>query len=151
MFGDFCAQEKHLPSVSSFSGRNRQSVLHGDINCGNFCLDRHLNIKLSDFVGSSINGSPAMVCYSASHQLPENRPSTSNGIMISEKTQIFAFSSTLYEMVTGDKPYSGKDDSEIEDLYRHNIFSDVTGLGPLGPVIIRCWISDFGMEVCVIG
>ncbi|PYH99364.1 hypothetical protein BO71DRAFT_475276 [Aspergillus ellipticus CBS 707.79] len=77
------------------------------------------------------------------HQLPENRPSTSNGVTISEKTEIFAFGSTLYEMVTGDEPYSGKDESEIEDLYRRNIFPDITSIGPLGPVIIRCWTSDF--------
>ncbi|KAE8355112.1 kinase-like domain-containing protein [Aspergillus coremiiformis] len=130
-------------AAQSLAFCHSQNVLHGDINCGNFCLDRHLNIKLCDFAGSSINGSSAKVCYSTSHQLPGNQPSTSDGIMISEKTEIFAFGSALYEMVTGDEPYSEKDDSEIEELYRHNIFPDVTGLGPLGPVITRCWTSDF--------
>ena len=119
-----------------------QGVLHGDINCGNFFLDRHLNIKLGDFAGSSINGSPAKVCYSSSHQMPENH-STPDGIIILENTEIFAFGSALYEMVTGDEPYSEKDGSKIESLYQHNVFPDVTGLGPLGPVIIRCWNLDF--------
>ncbi|KAB8239984.1 kinase-like domain-containing protein [Aspergillus flavus] len=130
-------------AAQSLAFCHSHGVLHGDINCGNFCLDRRLNIKLSDFAGSSINGSPAKVCYSASHQLPDNHPSTSNGIMISEKTEIFAFGSALYEMVTGNEPYSDKEESEIEELYRRNIFPDVTGLGPLGPVINRCWTSDF--------
>ena len=78
-------------TAESLTFCHSQGVLHGDINCGNLCLDRNLNIKLSDFAGSSINGSPAKVCYSASHQLPQNRPSTSDGIIISEKTEIFAF------------------------------------------------------------
>jgi hypothetical protein len=83
-----------------------------------------------------MSSSPAKVCYSPSHQLPDDLPSTADGIMISEETKIFVFSLTLYKVVTGEEPYSGKDDSDIESLYRCSMFPDATGLGLLCLVII---------------
>jgi serine/threonine protein kinase len=111
-------------------------VLHGDINCSNFFLDHDLNIKLGDFSGSSIDHSPILICYSTTHQLPDC-PSTT------EQTEIFAFGSTLYEMATGYCPYDGKADLEVEDLFRQSIFPDVSALGTLGRVILKCWRSEF--------
>ena len=46
-------------------------------------------------------------------------------------------------MATGDEPYGEPDDSEIEGLFQQSILPDTTGIGPLGPVILRCWTSDF--------
>jgi serine/threonine protein kinase len=80
-----------------------EGVLHGDINCGNFCLDRDLNLKLGDFAGSSIDQSLALVCYNTTHQLPDDSPSATGEVRITERTEIFVFGSALYEMSTGSK------------------------------------------------
>lgn len=126
-----------------------RGVLHGDIHCNNFFLDEHLNLKLGDFAGSSIDGSPATVCYSVTHQLPDIEQSPSaNEATITEKTEIFAFGSALYEMVTGQGPYAGEFakevfDSEVESRFRKKQFPDVTSLRVLGKIIAGCWNLKF--------
>ncbi|KAH8726954.1 hypothetical protein GQ44DRAFT_612847, partial [Phaeosphaeriaceae sp. PMI808] len=86
-------------------------VLHGDISCCNLFLDGELNLKLGDFAGSSINGSPATICYSTTHELPTSDSSSNLDGIITEETEIFAFESTLYEMVAGHPPFDDKSNS----------------------------------------
>lgn len=127
-----------------------RGVLHGDIHCNNFFLDEGLNIKLGDFAGSSIDGSPGTVCYSVTHQLldVDNQSPSPNEATITEKTEIFAFGSALYEMVTGRGLYAGEFakevfDSEVESRFRKKQFPDVTGLRVLGKIIAGCWNLKF--------
>lgn len=127
-----------------------RGVLHGDIHCNNFFLDERLNLKLGDFAGSSIDGSPGTVCYSVTHQLPDvdEQSTSANEATITEMTEIFAFGSALYEMVTGRGPYAGDFatevfDSEVESHFRNKQFPDVTGLRVLGKIIAGCWNLDF--------
>lgn len=123
---------------------HESSVLHGDINCSNLFLDSELNLKLGDFAGSSIDGSPATICYSTTHELPASDSSHDpDGNMITKETEIFALGSTLYEMVTGHPPFHEKSDSEVECLFRAREFPDVSDLAILGPVIEKCWNVKF--------
>ncbi|MCJ1246799.1 hypothetical protein MMC30_004008 [Trapelia coarctata] len=126
-----------------FSHEN--NVLHGDINCSNLFLDRQRNLKLGDFAGSSIDGSLALIAYSSSHTLPETSylAATVDGIAISKESEIFAFGSTLYEMVTGSEPYAGLAEKEVERLYRLRRFPDTTDFSVLGVVILKCWILEY--------
>jgi serine/threonine protein kinase len=130
-------------AVESLRFSHLEGVLHGDINCGNFCLDRNLDLKLSDFAGSSIDQSLALVCYSTTHQLPDASPSATGEVRITERTEIFALGLALYEMSTGSEPYKDKDDLEVESLYRRKIFPNVLGIGILGPMILGCWNLEF--------
>ena len=114
-------------------------MLHGDLNCSNLFLNRDLKLKLGDFAGFSIDGSPALVCYSSSHTLP----ATLNGTAVSQESEIFAFGSTLYEMVTGSEPYIGLAEKEVERLYSLKKFPDTTNLDILGPVILKCWRLEY--------
>ena len=121
-----------------FSHQN--SVLHGDLSCANLFLGRSLDLKLGDFAGSSIDGSPAMVAYSSSHTLPNPRglANTDQGIAINVQTEIFAVGSVLYEMVTGHPPYIALSAAEIEKQYRLGKFPSTTSYS-LGQVISNCW------------
>jgi serine/threonine protein kinase len=87
-----------------------EGVLHRDINCGNFCLGRNLDLKLSDFAGSSIDKSLVLVCYSTTYQLPDANPLETGEVRITERTGIFVLGSALYEMSTSSEPYKDKDD-----------------------------------------
>jgi serine/threonine protein kinase len=49
---------------------HRCGVIHGDVNGFNVLLDRHLNAKLADFAGSSLDGSPLLIGVTASHEYP---------------------------------------------------------------------------------
>ncbi|KAF1846908.1 kinase-like protein [Cucurbitaria berberidis CBS 394.84] len=120
------------------------AILHGDINCSNFFLDGEQNLKLGDFAGSSIDDSPATICYSTTHQLPTlDFSSESEAVIITKETEIFAFGSALYEMMTGRPPYEDKSDSEVERLFFLKDFPKICDATMLGPVITRCWNLEF--------
>lgn len=120
------------------------AILHGDINCSNLFLDREQNLKLGDFAGSSIDGFPATICYSTTHQLitPDSLHE-SEDVIITKDTEIFAFGSTLYEMVTGRPPYDDKSDSEVERLFCLKEYPKIGDTAVLGSVITRCWNVEF--------
>jgi len=158
VYDNFCANlrdqfQKHVlyrwakQAAQSLVFSHSCGVLHGDIHCNNFFLDENLNIKLGDFAGSSIDQSPAMVCYSTTHQLPEIETTshTQAEVKISEQTEIFAFGSALYEMVTGHEPYAGEElsDTDIERRFRLKMFPETKELKVLGTVVARCWNLDF--------
>jgi serine/threonine protein kinase len=120
------------------------AVLHGDINCSNFFLDGEQNLKLGDFAGSSIDNSPATICYSTTHQLPTSDSlSESEDVIITKDTEIFAFGSALYEMVTGRPPYDDKSDSEVERLFCLKEYPKISDTTVLGSVITRCGNVEF--------
>jgi serine/threonine protein kinase len=119
-------------------------ILHGDINCSNFFLDGEQNLKLGDFAGSSIDNSPATICYSTTHQLPTlDYSSDSEDVIITKETEIFAFGSALYEIMTGRPPYEDKSDSEVERLFISREYPKVCGATTLGYIITRCWNVQF--------
>lgn len=120
------------------------AVLHGDINCSNFFLDGEQDLKLGDFAGSSIDDSPATICYSTTHQLPMlDSSSESENVIITKETEIFAFGSTLYEMVTGRPPYDDKTDAEVERLFSSGEYPKGSDAAVLGSVITKCWNVEF--------
>ena len=129
---------RQLTEALVFSHSN--GVLHGDLNCSNLFLDGQLNLKLGDFAGSSIDGSPAMVAYSPSHRLPnpQGLAESPHGIPISVHDEIFALGSTLYEMVSGNVPHASTPEITIKELYKKKSFPDTSSMY-LGLIISDCW------------
>ncbi|KAK4147640.1 kinase-like protein [Dichotomopilus funicola] len=110
-------------------------VVHGDLTCHNVFLDGELNAKLADFAGSSLDGSGLLVCVAASHEYP--------GPTMSTQGDTFAFGSVLYEIVTGDSPFKGLPDGEIENRYKKGQFADTSSLGKMGVIIRNCWLGKY--------
>ena len=106
-------------------------VIQGDVGCHNMLLDDDDNLKLSDFAGSSIDGSKSTVAYEDWSFLPHRD-------IIPEKRDLFALGSAIYEMSTGHPPYHNKSKAEIQNLYWNEIFPPTRGL-VLGDVIQKCW------------
>lgn len=104
-----------------------------DIGTYNVLLDWSDNAKLSDFAGSSLDGSEPTVAPSAhsSHpRLPFTKPSV--------YSELFAFGSLLYEVETTYEPYHDKNDGELEELFGADEYPDTSNL-ILGEVIRKCW------------
>ena len=110
---------KQIASAMSFV--HSQKILHGDISCNNVFLDENLDVKLGDFAGSSIDGKPSLVCYETSHDNPNIED-------ISTQSELFALGSTFFEIMTGQRPYEGWPDREVEDAYRNGKFPDTSSL-----------------------
>ncbi|RDA91461.1 hypothetical protein CP533_2509 [Ophiocordyceps camponoti-saundersi (nom. inval.)] len=115
-----------------------KGVVHGDISCNNIFLDEALNAKLGNFVGSSIDGSPFLTAYETAHSLPDDES-------VSIEQEIFALGSTLYEMMTGSRPFDGMEYWEVETLFRQGRFPPLDHVPALGTVISKCWNGQYGI------
>lgn len=117
-------------------------VVHGDVTCGNILLDGQLNTKLSDFGGSSLDGSPLLVAVTASHRCP--------GSALSMQGDIFALGSTLYEIMTGVVPYYECSEEEVKARYSKGKFPETKFLGSIGDIITRCWHGRYSRFEAII-
>lgn len=127
-------------------------VRHSDLRLDQWLLDPAVNARLTDFNGSGfgespslgISGSEAMGIEETSHFLPRD-PMPDN----TTTSDLFALGSSLYELVTGQRPFLGLDDAAIGALYRTAIFPPVEHL-VLGKVIMGCWKTEFASAQDVI-
>ncbi|KKY30190.1 putative spindle assembly checkpoint kinase [Diaporthe ampelina] len=110
-------------------------VIHGDMTCANIFVDEGLNAKVADFAGSSLDGSELLIVVTASHAYP--------GELQSVRADLFALGGILYELMTGQPPYDGKEDEEIEELYKSHVFPDTESLGSVGRIIMKCWQGGY--------
>ena len=113
------------------------SILQVDIGPHNVLLDWNENVKLSDFAGSSIDGSAPSVLPSAHSEHP-GMPTTEPSLL----SEIFALGSTIYEIETTRQPYYDKLDSEVERLFGAQDFPDTDAL-VLGEVVTKCWKAEY--------
>ncbi|KAI1410007.1 kinase-like protein [Hypoxylon sp. FL1857] len=108
-----------------------------DIGTYNVMLDWEDNAKLSDFAGSSIDGSEPTVAPSAHSTHP--RLSITQPSIYSE---LFAFGSLLYEAETTYQAYHDKNDGELEELFEADQYPETSKL-TLGEVIRKCWMTQY--------
>jgi serine/threonine protein kinase len=141
-------EQKQLPvaqDVVRWAWQTAQALQHihsrgvkqVDIGPHNILLDWDENAKLSDFAGSSLDGSEPMVFPSAHSEHPD-MPTTNPSI----QSELFALGSTLYEIETTYKPYPDKNDGELAKLFKANKFPDTREL-ILGKVITKCWMARY--------
>jgi len=114
--------------IATLSFIHSKGILHGDISCKNAFLNEELNLKLGDFAGFPINSKPVLVCYETSHEHLEMTN-------ISIKSELFALGSTLYEIMTGSRPYKSNSDFAIKAAYKEGNFPDLADLDALSYVI----------------
>lgn len=111
------------------------SVLHGDISCNNVFLDDNLDVELGDFAGSAIDDLPPLICYETSHELP--------GEDISTRTELFALGSTVYEIMTGSKPYKDLPDHEVSAALSEGRYPDLESVSAFRNTIMGCWKQSY--------
>lgn len=73
-----------------------------------------------------------------------------SGDLNSIKADMFALGSCMYEILTGQAPYVGCEETEIEALFSESKFPNTTSLGPIGNIICNCWHGKYtsANQVC---
>ncbi|EEA22456.1 hypothetical protein TMatcc_001308 [Talaromyces marneffei ATCC 18224] len=124
----------------SYIHKNR--IIHADVGCHNLILDRLGHIRFIDFAGSGMDGKPPLVCY---EWCASRGDSTTT-----EKTDIFAFGSTLFEIESGNVPYHQfRETMEIfealraaEQRFAAGEYSNMENL-LFRHVITKCWDGTY--------
>ncbi|KAL2836936.1 kinase-like protein [Aspergillus pseudoustus] len=111
-------------------------VIHCDISPRNFLLDTDLDLKISDFGGSSPYGSVPAAFASTRYRRPgyiwDDPPHVND--------DIFGLGSLLYFIMTGMVPYEEVPSDEVVARYTRLEFPDVSHLS-CGDIIQQCWNS----------
>ncbi|KAI1505520.1 kinase-like protein [Biscogniauxia marginata] len=126
-----------LQTAEALQHVHSRGVKQVDIGTYNVLLDWNENAKLSDFAGSSLDGSEPTVAPSAHSTHP--RLSVTEPSVCSE---LFAFGSLLYEVETTYEPYHDRNDGELEELFGADQYPDTSSL-VLGEVIRKCWMTRY--------
>ena len=88
---------------------HRQGIIHRDLKPGNIMLDGAGHIKLMDFGLAKVLGTPTststkgMMVGTAAYMPPEQV----NAERVDKRSDVYALGAVLYEMLTGQPPFSG--------------------------------------------
>ncbi|OAQ59760.1 protein kinase-like domain [Pochonia chlamydosporia 170] len=113
-------------------------VIHCDITPRNFLLNAQLDLRISDFAGCSISGSPPLIAPGSRYQPPGwnwKRKAV-------EEDDVFALGSVLYFIMVGREPYPDLEEEEVHELFQGAKFPHVDQL-PCGEIIHSCWDGTF--------
>ncbi|HOX37168.1 MAG TPA: protein kinase [Candidatus Brocadiia bacterium] len=97
---------------------HRQGIVHRDIKPDNILVDRHGDIKVSDFglamsiEGTGVEGARAKTVIGTLAYLP---PELWRGGKVDGRADIYSLGASLYHMLTGQKPFPGNSNEEIFD------------------------------------
>lgn len=124
-----------LQLASALEFIHRLGVVHGDFSSSNIFLDENKAAKIGDFSGSSLDGSELLVYVGGSYAHPT--------LAGSQKGDIFAYGSTVFEIVTGAQAFADLEEHEVEKRFAANIFPETKDLGSLEPVVRKCWNGEY--------
>jgi serine/threonine protein kinase len=126
---------------------HKNNVLHCDFSVGNLLLSNGLSTKLCDFQGRLlgpdgtvlVNGGAAESAMASMPRLDRNH--------CNQKTDIFAFGTALYFIMTGLPPFPDLDTVDDEDEIRRRF--ECCEFPPLEPyrggdVVRKCWMGSYG-------
>lgn len=112
-------------------------IVHCDVEPKNFLLDEDLGLKISDFSGSSLEGSRASACAGKRF----SRPGFDFHRQQTVSDDLFGLGSTIFFIMTGEVPFEDLPSDEVERNYKVEVYPDVSRI-PCGSVIRQCWDSE---------
>ena len=117
---------------------HKKNVVHRDIKPGNLLISKRGEIKLTDFGIASDdsddrNTKDGVVLGTPSYMPPEQFKNSSG---VDQRADIYALGVMLYEMVTGQKPYTAETQEEMYEKARRGRFVDPRKLDKKIPPVI---------------
>jgi len=114
---------------------HQQHVIHRDIKPANILLSGDGTVKVTDFgVAKVVEATQVTVTSGIVGTIEYLAPEVASGGNVSAATDIYSLGATLYEMVTGVRPFSGDTPSEILRKQLHSL--------PEQPKYLRPGIPD---------
>jgi len=131
-----------MQAVEAVRYIHSKGVLHCDISIHNFLVQNNGSIMLADFCGSVLDNSKPIAAPGTRYSRPVLP--TDRFWDATEKDDIFALGTVLYEISVGHRLYAEKSDREVRQLFQKREFPDITGLaGNLHIVVEKCWQDQY--------
>lgn len=112
------------------------------MGCHNFLVKSDGELVLADFGGSRIDGSACLEFPPARYSRPN--PARHRQPEPTEKDDLFALGTTLYEISTSQLLFQDLDDRGIETRFIRQDYPTFTGVPPaLRCIIVRCWSDKY--------
>jgi serine/threonine protein kinase len=121
-------------------------IIHADLTPRNVLLGADLNVRIADFAGSCIDGTPYKVCAGERYVVPgwsfRKTPEPAD--------DIFLLGGLIYFIMTGQEPhYEVEGEFDVAKLYEAGVFPDVASLD-CGAMLQSCWNSSLKLANAVL-
>ena len=117
-FGE--AVELSLQLAEGLAHAHRHQVLHRDIKPGNLMFNEEGKLKITDFglarfmAGPHITKGGALI-----GTAPYMSPEQAAGLEIDQRSDLFSAGAVIYEMLCGEPPFQGEEESEVVQQILH--------------------------------
>lgn len=133
----------HWPAQAAEALRyiHSKNVIHNDIGSHNFLIQEDGTLALTDFGGSMIDNTSAVVSYATRYANPRLATSDLDSTEIDE---LFALGTVIYEIGVWHQLYAGKPETEIRKLLHEHKFPELDDVAAnLQMVITKCWTNKY--------
>lgn len=137
-----------LQTAQALAMLHAHNVIHANLTGSNLLLDRSLNLYMISFKGCSLLGKPPYHLESGGFFLPAERR-RGGELWCDETTDLFALGSTIYQIATGEKPYEGLGEEDVERNFAEGTLPELERV-LFGRVIRKCWDYEFESEAAVL-